>query len=56
MHTPQNDSVYVLSRSITTVHEVWREWHDGLYPGTPAVKHLEEKYHARWRNSNKGRP
>lgn len=55
-HTPQNDSSYVLSRTITTVHELWKEWDEGLYRGTPAVRDLEERYQASWRSSVKGRP
>lgn len=54
-HDQQDSSIYVLSRSLTTVHEVWREWDKGLRTGEPAVKDMEAKYKASWRSSAKGK-
>lgn len=39
---------YKMSRSITTVTDLWREWTVGLGSGL-AVQRLEETYGARWR-------
>lgn len=55
-NTQQKAPAYVLSRELTTVDEVWREWDEGLYRGTPAVRDLEKRYQATWRSSVKGRP
>ena len=37
-----------LSRDITTVTEVWREWTEGL-EGKPPIQDLEDQYKAAWR-------
>jgi hypothetical protein len=39
---------YVMSRTISRVPDLWREWSVGLGSG-PAVKKLEQTYGARWR-------
>lgn len=54
-HDQQDTPIYVLSRNLTTVHEVWKEWDKGLRRGDPAVKDLEAKYKAKWRDSEKGK-
>ncbi|CDH60233.1 predicted protein [Lichtheimia corymbifera JMRC:FSU:9682] len=54
-HDQQDTPIYVLSRNLTTVHEVWKEWDKGLRRGDPAVKDLEAKYKAKWRDSEKER-
>jgi len=38
---------YQLSRTIQTVHDVWKEWTAGLDNG-PAVEALEQSYGASW--------
>jgi hypothetical protein len=45
---------YQLSRTITTVPELWREWTAGL-GGYPSVQSLEDRYGAAWRPSQKER-
>jgi hypothetical protein len=39
---------YKLSRTIATVHDLWREWSIGI-GGRPAVKVLEDTWGAKWR-------
>ncbi|KAE8260648.1 hypothetical protein A4X13_0g227 [Tilletia indica] len=43
--------VYQLSRSITTITDVWREWDEGLGVGHLSVKELDRMYGTRWRTS-----
>ncbi|KAF2177479.1 hypothetical protein K469DRAFT_807723 [Zopfia rhizophila CBS 207.26] len=42
---------YVLSRAITTVPQLWREWTTGLVGG-PSVQGLEDMYGPRWRQKH----
>ena len=51
---PAEPPAYELSRTITTVPDLWREWTVGLGVG-PAVQHLEDTYGAAWRPSQKER-
>ncbi len=44
---------YYLCQKLTTVMEVWKEYHEGF--GTaPSVKMLEEKFGAKWRKNVHG--
>jgi hypothetical protein len=45
---------YSLSRTISTVRELWAEWTIGLN-GQPAVQALEQQYGAKWRSESKER-
>ncbi|KAF4027846.1 Transcriptional activator of glycolytic enzyme [Phytophthora infestans] len=45
---------YALSRSLVSVHDLWKEWSVGLNGG-PAVSVLEEKYGTKWCNSDERR-
>lgn len=45
---------YMLSRTIQTVPEVWREWTRGLGTG-PSVQSLEQLYGPAWRPSHRER-
>ncbi len=45
---------YRLSRTVTTVPDLWREWTVGL-GGGPAVQALEDSYGPRWRPSQEER-
>lgn len=49
--TPALDPVpdYRLSRTISTVRELWQEWDQGLPGGQPAVRILESRFGAKWR-------
>jgi hypothetical protein len=49
--TPTLDPVphYRLSRTISTVRELWQEWDQGLPGGQPAVRVLESRFGAKWR-------
>jgi len=42
---------YKLSRSLHTVHDLWKEWTEGLCGG-PAVKDLEERWGTEWRKED----
>ena len=42
---------YVLSRAVTTVPQLWREWTVGL-TGGPSVQGLEDLYGSRWRQKH----
>lgn len=44
---------YRLSRTITTVPDVWKEWNSGIGAG-PAVQHLEDQYGSSWRTRSGG--
>ena len=41
---------YQMSRTISSVRELWQEWEIGLQ-GQPSVRDLESRYHAKWRSS-----
>jgi hypothetical protein len=41
---------YTLSRSLSTVHEVWKEYTLGI-GYNPSVKHLEDTYGTKWRKN-----
>ena len=41
--------LYRMSRNITTVRDLWREWNEGLGADGPAVRELERVYGAKWR-------
>jgi hypothetical protein len=43
--------LYVLSRAVTTVPQLWREWTVGL-AGGPSVQGLEDLYGPRWRQKH----
>jgi hypothetical protein len=45
---------YTLSRTISTVRELWAEWTIGIN-GQPAVQALEQQYGAKWRSESKER-
>jgi hypothetical protein len=47
---PSSD-VYELSRTISTVPQLWREWTIGI-GGGPSVQSLEDKYGCRWRKKH----
>ena len=42
---------YRMSRTIATVHDLWREWSLGIGSG-PSVKALEDIWGTKWRNSD----
>jgi hypothetical protein len=46
--SPSASPAYVLSRTISTVPQLWREWTVGLGNG-PSVQGLEDLYGPRWR-------
>ncbi|OWZ22012.1 Short-chain dehydrogenase [Phytophthora megakarya] len=41
-----------MNRKITSVRELWEEWHHGLMH-QPSVEYLETKYGTKWRSSTK---
>jgi hypothetical protein len=41
---------YQMSKTIVTVHDLWREWKEGI-GGQPPIELLEQKYNARWRKN-----
>jgi hypothetical protein len=43
--------VYELSRTISTVPQLWREWTEGI-AGGPSVQRLEDEYGPRWRKKH----
>jgi hypothetical protein len=45
---------YTLSRTTSTVRELWAEWTIGIN-GQPAVQALEQQYGAKWRSESKER-
>jgi hypothetical protein len=45
------DQIYKLSRTISTVGELWQEWEKGLSPDKPSVIQLETMYGPKWRSS-----
>jgi hypothetical protein len=47
---PSSHQEYKMSRSVTTVTDLWMEWSQGVNGGT-AVRSLEERHGARWRSS-----
>ena len=49
-HVPNNSSCWTrfeLNKNLSTLHEVWREWTNGIN-GLPSLKHMEENY-PQWR-------
>lgn len=42
--------MYVMCSKVVTLHQLWREWHDGL-ANKPSVQSLESKYGSKWRSS-----
>lgn len=51
---PGDPPRYKLSRTISTVPDLWKEWTVGL-GGGPSVQYLEDSYGARWRPSQEER-
>jgi hypothetical protein len=45
------DSIYIMSRTVDTVDQLWREWFEG-FPPNPSVQSLELKYRAAWRQKD----
>lgn len=45
---------YRLSRDITTVTSLWKEWTAGLSPDLPSVQELNETFGTRWRKNGTG--
>ncbi|KAI5791863.1 transcriptional activator of glycolytic enzymes-domain-containing protein, partial [Geopyxis carbonaria] len=43
-----------LSRSVTSVPQLWQEWQSGL-DGQPSVRSLEDTHGPRWRTSQADR-
>jgi hypothetical protein len=43
---------YEMSRAVTTVAELWKEWHEGL-ASNPSVEEMEEKFGRKWRATSK---
>ncbi|OWZ15572.1 hypothetical protein PHMEG_00010762 [Phytophthora megakarya] len=41
-----------MSRGVSTVKELWTEWHDGI-ANQPSIQHLENTYGTKWRQSSK---
>lgn len=39
------------SLNVKHVRDAWREWHQGLSPGSPAIVDLDKKFGAKWRYS-----
>ncbi|OWZ21000.1 hypothetical protein PHMEG_0004521 [Phytophthora megakarya] len=39
-----------MSRRVSTVRELWTEWHDGL-ANQPSIESLERSYGTKWRSS-----
>ena len=52
--TPSDSNIpkYTLCRSLSTVHEVWKEYTEG-FGNNASVKELEQKYGAMWRREPK---
>jgi ribosomal protein S19E (S16A) len=40
-----------MSRSLTSVSELWKEFHEGI-AGNPSIQSLEERYGNTWRKSS----
>jgi hypothetical protein len=45
------EPIYIMSRTVTTVDQLWREWFEGLAPN-PSIQALELKYRALWRQKD----
>ncbi|EGZ06782.1 hypothetical protein PHYSODRAFT_530039 [Phytophthora sojae] len=41
-----------MSRRVSTVHELWTEWHHGL-ASQPSIEYLVETFGTKWRASSK---
>jgi hypothetical protein len=46
-----NDIKFHMSRSLTSVSELWKEFHEGI-AGNPSIQSLEERYGNTWRKSS----
>ena len=44
---------FKMSRTLITVHDVWKEWTEGL-GGWPSVIQMEREHKTRWRNKSEG--
>jgi hypothetical protein len=46
--------IYVMSRTIKTIDQLWREWFEGLAPH-PSIETLEARYGSAWRQPQQER-
>ena len=50
-NTATDPPYYKMSRGITNIYDLWREWHTGL-SGSPAVLELERTWKTKWRRGD----
>jgi hypothetical protein len=48
-------TVFDLPASLSTIQEVWKEWHEGLAPDYTSIKFLDETQGSNWRKKKRGK-